>query len=467
MKKKRDLTQGSIFKNLLWVAIPTLLSSIVQMTYNLTDMFWVGQIRTMGLSETDAIAAVGTAGFYMWFGFGFIMLVKVGTSVKVSHAAGRNNQEELDDYGNNGFIYMLFFGILYSLVGYFGAKTYVNIYHFENLDVINYSVDYLKVVSMFGISLFMVNLFNGVYDGLGLTIMTFLVSATGLVLNMILDPFFILDTVTIFGHTFDGLGMTVKGAAIATVISQFIILLIYITIYLGKNRPFHLHPFKYFNFNTIKKIHKIGFPVGIQSILFTIIAVIVTIMLAKFGEGVVATQRLGSQIEALAWMIASGFQVALASFVGQNYSAGRLDRIKDGYVSAMKILVPYGILVNIFLFVFSKQLFGIFISEPDTLRLGQIYLEILSVSQLFMILELATAGAFNGLGKTIVPSTVGITGNALRIPAAYFLGASFGFAGIWWAVSLSSILKGVVLVLLFVYYLRKIMRQDVSSLEIV
>ena len=123
MTKQRDLTKGNIYKNLLWVAIPTLLSSIVQMAYNLTDMYWVGQIHTMGLSETEAIAGVGTGGYYIWLGFGFILLVKVGTSVKISHAVGRKSHEEVTDYGNNGVVLMLIFAIVYTLVGYFGAKT--------------------------------------------------------------------------------------------------------------------------------------------------------------------------------------------------------------------------------------------------------------------------------------------------------------------------------------------------------
>jgi Na+-driven multidrug efflux pump len=216
----------------------------------------------------------------------------------------------------------------------------------------------------------------------------------------------------------------------------------------------------------MKDILKIGFPVGIQSILFTIIAVIITAMQAGYGEEVVATQRVGSQIEALAWMIASGFQVALASFVGQNYGAGRIDRVKKGYVGAMKILVPYGIFVSLLLYFFAEDLFGIFIQEADTLPLGVTYLKVLSLSQLFMIIELATAGAFNGLGKTKYPSVVGIAGNFLRIPIAYVLAISLGYVGIWWAIGLSSILKGIVLFVIFVVLLRKLYKVDSSSLEI-
>jgi len=111
MKKKRDLTTGSIYKNLLWVAIPTLLSSLVQMAYNLTDMFWVSRVTSMGLDQSDAVTAVGTGGFYMWMGFGFIILIKIGTSVNVSQAAGRDDSEDVAKYGSNGFILMVLFAI--------------------------------------------------------------------------------------------------------------------------------------------------------------------------------------------------------------------------------------------------------------------------------------------------------------------------------------------------------------------
>ncbi len=461
MKKKRDLTKGSIYKNLLWVAIPTLLTSLVQMAYNLTDMYWVGEL----VHESEAIAAVATGGFYMWFGFGLILLVKIGTSVNISHAAGRNNHEEIESFGNNGFIFMLAVGLVYSMIGIFAGKYFIDFFNIDSSIFTEYAYQYLRVISMGVIVMFMVNLFNGIYDGLGLTIMTFVVSATGMVLNMVLDPYFIHETITVFGTTINGLGLEVKGAAFATVISQSFVLLLYITIYIGKNRPFHLHPVKYFNKDAIKKIFIIGYPVGLQSVLFTIIAVIITRMQSEFGLEIVAVQRLGSQIEAFAWMIASGFQVALATFVGQNFAAGRLDRVKSVYKASMQILIPYGILVNIVLFVFAKQLFAIFIDSPETLEYGKMYLEILSFSQLFMILELSTAGAFNGLGKTKYPSAVGIIGNFLRVPMAYIFAISMGFVGIWWAVSLSSMLKGIVLVLLFIRYFRKIWLQDDTQLE--
>lgn len=457
MKNKLDLTKGNILKDILIVAIPTLLSSLIQMAYNLTDMFWVARVDQIGLIPEQAVSAVGTVGFYPWLGFGFIMLAKIGTSVKISQAAGMDDVRLIEKIGNNGLIFMFVLGLGYSLFGFFGAEIFVGWFKTGSVNIDTYAISYMRIVSAFGLSLFMVNLFNGVFDGLGKTLSTLIVTSSGLVLNMILDPIFILDKVSVFGlFDISGLSMGVKGAAIATVIGQSSILLIYIAIYMSKAKPFKISILKNYDPKVLKEIFRIGIWVGVQSVIFTVISMILARMIVSYGEAPMAIQRVGSQIEAVAWMVASGFQVALASFVGQNFGAKRYDRIKEGFKTSLKILVPYGIIVNVLLFVFAEQLFSIFFDNPETLKIGKTYLEILSISQLFMIVELGAAGVFNGLGKTVYPSVVGITGNALRIPAAIILGASMGYAGIWWGVSASSIIKGIVLVIWLLYFLKRL-----------
>ncbi len=457
MKNKLDLTKGNILKDILIVAIPTLLSSLIQMAYNLTDMFWVARVDQIGLIPEQAVSAVGTVGFYPWLGFGFIMLAKIGTSVKISQAAGMDDIKLIEKIGNNGLIFMFVLGLGYSLFGFFGAEMFVSWFKTGSGNIDAYAISYMRIVTAFGLSLFMVNLFNGVFDGLGKTLSTLIVTSSGLILNMILDPIFILDKISVFGlFDINGLSMGVEGAAIATVIGQTSILLIYIGIYTSKARPFKISIFKNFDPKALKEIFRIGIFVTIQSVIFTFISMNLAKMVVSYGEAPMAIQRVGSQIEAVAWMVASGFQVALASFVGQNFGARRYDRIKEGYKTSMKLLVPYGILVNVLLFVFAEQLFSIFFDNPETLKIGKIYLEILSISQLFMIVELATAGVFNGLGKTVYPSVVGIAGNALRIPMAIILGASMGYAGIWWGVSVSSVVKGIVLVIWLLYFLKRL-----------
>ncbi len=450
MKVKIDLTSGSILKKILIVAVPMLLASLVQMLYNLTDMYWVARVDQLGEIPEEAVAAVGTAGFYPWFGFGLIAIVKIGVSVRVSQAAGRNDEVGVNRIATNGTILMVALALLYITYGVFFNHHFVGIFNIDNATVVAQSMSYLRIVTAFGMAYFMVNLFNGIYDGLGKTINTFYIMAVGLTLNMILDPVFIL-----------GFGMGVQGAALATGLSQTVTLLIYVVIYSSRKAPAKLRFLTQTTKDELKRIFTLGLPVGVQSMVMTIIAIFIGVMVADFGPRVMSVSRIGAMIEALSWMIAAGFQVALAAFVGQNVGAGQFDRVKRGYSTSMKLLVPYGLAINALLFFAAEPLFAIFIDSEATLREGAIYLRILSISQLFMILDMVTAGAFNGLGKTYIPSAVQIIGNVMRIPLAYLLMGAFTdpFHGIWWAISISSLFKGIVLVIFFAFHMRKLTKQ--------
>jgi len=340
--------------------------------------------------------------------------------------------------------------VLYISYGVFFNHHFVGIFNIDNDTVVTQSMSYLRIVTAFGMAYFMVNLFNGVYDGLGKTINTFYIMAVGLGLNMALDPILIL-----------GFGMGVQGAALATGISQTVTLLIYIIIYLSPKAPAKLRFLTQTNKDEMKRIFTLGLPVGVQSMAMTIIAVYLGVLVADYGPRVMSVSRIGAMIEALSWMIAAGFQVALAAFVGQNFGAGQFNRVKQGYKTSMSLLVPYGLAINALLFFAAEPLFALFIDNEATLRHGVAYLRILSISQLFMILDMVTAGAFNGLGKTYIPSAVQIIGNGLRIPLAYLLMGMFDepFHGIWWAISISSLFKGIVLVTLFLLHMMKLNKQ--------
>ncbi|MFW5865234.1 MAG: MATE family efflux transporter, partial [Candidatus Izemoplasmataceae bacterium] len=393
----------------------------------------------------------GTAGFYAWFGFGLILIVKVGVSVRVSQAAGRNDQESVNRYATNGFIAMAILAVLYSIFGVFFGRFFIGLFNIQEEVVFNQGVSYLRIVSSVGMAYFLVNMFNGVYDGLGKTINTFYMTVSGLILNMILDPILIL-----------GLGLGVNGAAMATAISQSFVLLSYLILYTSKKRPAKISFKRYASKETVRNIMFLGIPVGIQSMLMTSISIGLGIMVASYGASIMSVSRIGSQIEALSWMIASGFQIALASFVGQNVGANQFNRVKEGYKTSMKILIPYGLFVNGLLFFGSALLFGLFIPDEPTLSQGANYLRILSISQIFMILEMVTAGALNGFGKTYVVSFIQMFGNAIRIPLAFYLSMILtpSVNGIWWALSISSLFKGTSIVILFLFFLRKLNQQQ-------
>jgi Na+-driven multidrug efflux pump len=178
-------------------------------------------------------------------------------------------------------------------------------------------------------------------------------------------------------------------------------------------------------------------------------------IIAKWGPIPIAVQKIGSQIESISWMTATGFSTALGAFVGQNYGAGKWGRIYKGYFRAIGIVSIIGLFATGLLIFGARPIFSLFIPEAEAVKIGVDYLKILGLSQLFMTIEITTAGAFNGLGKTTTPALIGIVFNGLRIPGAIFLSsiAALGLNGVWWSISISSIFKGIILATLFIILL--------------
>jgi Na+-driven multidrug efflux pump len=149
-------------------------------------------------------------------------------------------------------------------------------------------------------------------------------------------------------------------------------------------------------------------------------------------------------------MTSEGFSAALSAFVGQNIGAKKFDRVKEGYNKGIRVLTSFGLVVSILFITIPESIFSLFTpNDMAAIKAGGTYLRILGLSQAFMSLEIGTAGSFNGLGKTLPPTIVGTTFNILRIPAAIILSnTNLGFEGVWWAISMSSVLKGIILYLM-------------------
>ena len=449
-ENNHSLIKGPIYPALVKLALPIMGTSFLQMAYNLTDLLWIGRIGS------QAVAAVGTAGFYLWFGFAFILMTKVGAEVRVAQSIGSGEREKALIYGRNAIGMTLVFAFFYSMVLFIFNKSLIGFFNIDDPIVVTGGMNYLKIVA-YGIPfMFLINVTTGIFNGYGDSKTPFLITAVGLVFNMILDP------LMIFGiGPFPALG--IKGAAYATVASMIIVVIVYIS-YLGvKKRPFKLseligkpRP------DIIVEILKLGLPVALHSAAFTTFSMIIARIIANWGPIPIAVQKVGSQIEAISWMTASGFSTALSSFTGQNYGADNWKRIWKGYLAAMSIMGTIGILTTALLILGASPLFKLFIPEKEALSYGVTYLRILGLSQFFMCIEITTSGAFNGLGKTLPPSLTSIILTGARVPAAWILSqeALLGLNGIWWSISMSSVLKGIVLVILFAIFMWKHPRID-------
>lgn len=442
MKETNNLTEGKIFKTIVVLSLPIMAQSFIQMAYNMTDMLWLGRVGA------GAVASVGTAGFLIWFSFALITIAKIGAEVGVAQSIGKKDNLLARDFARNALQLTIVFGVLYTFAMIAFSEHLIGFFQLGEGKVIQEAIGYLKIVSWGIIFTFVNPVLSGIYNGLGNSKTPFYVNAVGLVINIVLDP------VLIFGFK-----LGVNGAAYATVFSQAVVTTIFIILFRSKRAPFaEFHFFKKPVPNVLKQIFVFGTPIGVQSGLFTLFASLIARIISQWGPVPIAVQKVGSQIEALSWMTAGGFSTALSSFVGQNYGAKQWDRISKGYFITLGLSGFIGIIASILLIFLSETIFAFFIpNDPEALRLGSDYLKILGLSQFFMCLEITSQGAYNGLGRTLTPSLIGITLTGMRIPLAIFLSAAtlLGLNGVWWSISMTSVLKGLVLCGLFIRLLIK------------
>lgn len=434
MIKEIDLTKGSISKTLTRLALPTMGTSLINMLYNLTDMLWLGRLSTF------AVAGVGAVGFFTWFGMGLVMISQVGVSVSVSQAYGRKDMEEVKKYISNGIRLDLIIGLIFSFILVFFRHELISFYKLQDQEAIDMALKYIVIVGSGFIFHFINPVLSGIFNVTGNSMVPFIINSVGLIVNIILDPVLIFG---LFG--FPKLG--IRGAAIATVTAQFIVTLIFIFAAFRNDHLFSsLGLLKPMEAKYLKRISKIGFPAFIQTAVHSSISMIIARILADWGAVAIAVQSIGAQIESISWMTAEGFSVAIAAFVGQNYGAGNYDRVKEGYVKGLKIVSSIGFFAFLLFFFGSEPIFRKFTPEdPVAIAEGAKYLKVLAFSQVFMCMEIASIGAFNGIGKTLPPSIVGGVFNGLRIPGALILSAtSLGLAGIWWSLTISSVFKGII-----------------------
>ena len=414
------------------------------MAYNLTDMLWLGRVGS------EAVAAVGIASYFTWLGVSLMLIGRIGAEVGVSQSLGAGNRENGVKVALNSITIVLLLAAVYGAVTYLFAPGLVTFFQVKNSIVEHSAISYIRIIAVGAPFYYLNPTLSGIINGTGNSKMPFRINAVGLIVNVILNP------VLIFGiGPFPKLGS--DGSAIATVVAQSVVMFIFLlTIGKGKSALGKVRLGLKLQVDQAQKIFRIGTPVALHSMLFASFAVALARIIAPWGALPIAVQSIGAQIEALSWMTAGGFSTALGVFTGQNFGAGKWKRIFKGYFTTIAISGSIGILVTLCFLLFGHEIFTLFLKEDAAIDLGTRYLAILAISQFFMCVEITTGGVFNGLGKTIPPSLVGITITGLRIPLALYLSQSqiFGVTGVWWSITLTSVAKGVVIFAWFYWWMK-------------
>jgi len=443
---KYDLTGGPIFKRMVFLSVPLMATSFMQMAYNLTDMFWMGRL------SSGSVAAVGTAGQFLWLSMALMIIGRMGAEIGVSQNVGKGNIDAAKAFAQNATYIALILGILYAVVMIFARGILISFFNIDDAAVV-YEAEIYLMISAFSIPFVMLhNVISGTFNGFGNTKLPFYINAFGLALNIIISPMLIFWA-----------GMGIAGAALGTVIASIVNLILKLwAIKYFKSRPFENYAFLIRpSLEKIKQIAQWGVPVAIESAFFTFLFMVVSRLIADFSVGAIAAHRVGYQVEALSFMIGGGFAMAVTSFVGQNYGAKKYSRLRDGFKISALAMAVYGLFITLILYFFAEPLVSIFLNDPAEIVMGGDYLRIIALTQFLFCIEGVATGYFRGRGLTMKPTIVGITSNVLRVIFTYTLArTALGISGVWIGIAMAMTIKSIWLIAWHFFNVRTMPKTD-------
>lgn len=436
---KHDFTKGPIKKSLLMLAIPIIIANIFHTVYQLTDTFWVGRLGA------DAVAAVSLS-FPILF-----LLIQVGIgltiagSILISQYKGKREHAKIEYITGQTLILMLITAIFFSIVGYFSSEFFINLMKPE-AHVAAEATKYLEI-SFIGFSFVAVFfVYQSVMRGVGDVKTPLLIVIGTVLLNFILDPFFIMGYGSIPGFG-------VSGAAIATLITEGISALIGIILLLSGYHGIHL---KFRNLipsmEAFKQLFKLGLPTSIEGSSRNISMVAITFLATSFGTLSIAAYGLGTRIFSFIIIPAIGLAMSTATIVGQNIGAGKMDRAEATMKESIKIGFYSLTFVGILTLIFAEPISLVFVpNDIDVAKESALFIKIMALTFGFVGVQMGAIGTLRGSGGTNAAMMLSIFTILIMVVSAYALAymTPLGYRGIWWSYAISNA-AGALLALMYI-----------------
>ena len=438
-----------IDKLLLEMAIPMVISMLVQSIYNIVDSMFVAQI------SEDALTAVSLAfpvqNILIAFGVG----IGVGSSALLSRFLGENNRERVGAVAIHGIVISGITYVIFALLGILFTEKYA-LNQGQNAVVTQYTKEYLHIVTIFSIGIFFQTLAEKLLQATSLTKYTMITQMSGAILNIILDQILIFG---LFGFP----KLEVRGAAIATVIGQLFGAIVGFYFNKTKNHDikFTSKRFK-FHGDIVKQIFWIGLPTIVMNTIGSFVVFALNTILKSFGSSAIASYGVMFKFQSFAFLPVFGISNALTTIVSYNYGAKKKDRIKESIALSIKSAFVLMVIAVVIMWLFPRQLLAMFNATDNMIEIGVPMMRIVSLSYLVAVPAMVSVGGvFQSLGNW----QIAIFQSFLRqfiilIPVFYLLSRSGSLNVAWWAFFIAEFTNSI----LCMFILRKEIRTKIDVL---
>lgn len=432
-----------LLKEIFRIALPAIGGFLGLILFDFIDIFWIEKIGS------EAVAAVASAGFIIASIYSIIQIPATGCTSLVAQFYGAGMRKRCWDVAVESTWLGFLMGCLTALI----CIPFIRVpFEMMNLDEssTNVAISYFKIIVLGMPFIFLDMIFGNIFNAYGDNKISNIIMLISLIINGILDPVFMFGWLGI-----PALG--VEGAAYATLIGHFTSFSLRALVlrkrdYIPKFRSF----FKK-SHNHVFEILKIGLPNAASSWVWSMVYPILMRQITPFGVIQVSAIGVCHRLEDFPFFIAQGFSVATTSLVGfylGKHETKKIDMILDNGLFLSSVLVTPFIMLYLFL---PHNLISLLSADWLLIDAGAAYLYIIGVFEIFMCYENLLTGVFTGLGKTLPTTLVTMPLTIGRIPLAYFLATKLGWGinGIWWAISISTFLKGLGLMILYRMYKKK------------
>lgn len=428
-----DLTSGPLWRGIARLSFPMMIGAALQNLQSVIDLYWVG-----GLGEA-AVAALAVSGTILMMLFPLVMGLSTGTVAVVSRSVGAGCRPEAAEAGGQSLLLALVFGVGAGGVGWFGAGGLCHLLGAEG-EVARLGVDYLRISFLGSFTMFALFMGNSILMASGNTVLPMYAMALASVLNLGLDPLFIYG---LLGFP----RLEVAGAAMATVLSQFIAAGWVVWALLRGSGGLRIGPQDLrFRPAIAWRLTRLGIPSSGQMFSRSVMSAVMMRIVAGFGTAAMAAYGIGIRFHMVILLPAFALGNAVATMVGQNLGASQPGRAERA--AWMGTAVDAGIMAAsaVVVMTWAEPLVRLFNTHPEVVAIGTDFFLITSLFNLFAALSIVLGRALQGAGDTVSPMVSTIVGLwVLQVPLALWLPRFFAVPtrGIWWAMAIAITANGL------------------------
>jgi len=429
-----EILKGRMTRTILLLSIPTIISNVFQITYNLVDTFYVGRLGP------DAIAAI-TLGFpFLFLIFAIGIGVSIGITSMVARLLGAGKVKSAGEIASHGIILALLMTVVMMGIGFITLEGLVRGLGASE-EVKSMTWDYVSII-LFGTGFVFINLAcSGIIRAEGNMVVPMYALIGGTVLNIVLDPIFIYGW---FGFP----RLEVAGAALATVISQAAVMSIVVLYLVFGNSRVRIHLTRLKDRGmAIKAILKVGLPSTVMHVMISTGIFLWAALAAGISDESLAALGLGFRINSVAMFPALGINVAIITIVGQNVGAGQFDRVRAAVRQGVWMVAIYMVIVSIIYNIRPDFWISIFTNDSTVIEQGSLFLRIVTPATIFVSITIVISGAFQGAGNAVPPMIIMATRMiVVAAPLAYILmyPLGMGIVGLWIGIAAGNLFSAIV-----------------------